>query len=70
MPKLVWKNIETGADILPPADVAQAEIDALTEQFELGEEYWLKPKNRPQINLVVLAVNTSEDVTTLSAHLV
>lgn len=70
MPKLVWKDIKTGADILPPTDVAQAEIDALTDQFELGEEYWLKPKDRPQINLVVLAVDASEDVTTLSAQLV
>ncbi len=70
MPRLVWKNIETGADILPPTDVSQAEIDALNDQIELGEEFWLKPKDRPQINLVVLAVNTSDDVTTLSAQLV
>ena len=68
MPRLVWKDIETGADILPPADMPQAEIDALTDKFELGEEYWLKPKDRPQINLVVLTVNTSDDVTTISAQ--
>jgi hypothetical protein len=70
MPKLAWKNIETGADILPTTDLSRAEIDALIKDIEPGEEYGLKLANRPQINLVVLTIDTSNDVTTLSAQLV
>nr|NBW09944.1 hypothetical protein [Caulobacteraceae bacterium] len=68
MPQLVWKHIETGADLMPPVDATQAEIDAMIRKIELGEEIYLRRKNLKELNLVVLAIDTANGVTTLSAQ--
>ena len=68
MPQLVWKHIQTGADLMPPVDATQAEIDAMIRKIELGEEIYLRRKNLKELNLVVLAIDTANGVTTLSAQ--